>query len=400
MVWFVGLVFLLSVDHSLAHVLPSHLINKADPDEAAGGGERAPSPRSFSTFAAAAASPSSSLASPASAQPSQSQPPQELSESVVAQLIPRVRGLVRLCRLSKVMERYRGRLTDTLKGVIKTALLEYLDMAEYQQQDLLGDEELDAASGSGSGSGGNGKATGGPSTNAVTSGVKAMPAGDFLDCLRLCFEQMLLPMERAALVHAFLEEQISVEMSHLLDRRAARSGPATVLPSSPSESEPPSPSPLPLPPLTPPSPAAAAAGAGAVPVPPPSPPPKGPPTSKSDKFKNFLDKRRMETQGSSGPAAGAQAGGGGGGGGTGGVGGGGGGGAGGGGGRQGSSLRDEEQIKLLELQACKRLNDEILKTLCDLCQRHVASLLGMTLSKTQSWLLSLFICLLIPCPFF
>lgn len=42
----------------------------------------------------------------------------------------------------------------------------------------------------------------------------------------------------------------------------------------------------------------------------------------------------------------------------------------------GGVLRDEEQIKLLELQACKRLNDEILKGLCDLAQRHVASLLG------------------------
>jgi vacuolar protein sorting-associated protein 54 len=39
-------------------------------------------------------------------------------------------------------------------------------------------------------------------------------------------------------------------------------------------------------------------------------------------------------------------------------------------------FKDEDQIKVLELQACKRLNDEVLKTLCDLCQRHIASLLN------------------------
>jgi vacuolar protein sorting-associated protein 54 len=39
-------------------------------------------------------------------------------------------------------------------------------------------------------------------------------------------------------------------------------------------------------------------------------------------------------------------------------------------------FKDEDQIKVLELQACKRLNDEVLRTLCDLCQRHIASLLN------------------------
>lgn len=38
-----------------------------------------------------------------------------LSASTAAQLTPRIRGLVRLCRLSKVLEKYRTRLTDTLK---------------------------------------------------------------------------------------------------------------------------------------------------------------------------------------------------------------------------------------------------------------------------------------------
>lgn len=294
------------------------------------------------------------------------------------QLVPRVRGLVRLCRLSKVLERYRGRLTDTLKGVVKTVLLEYLDMADYQQPQggLFGaeDGEQQRADGSGSGAltspsglgGSNGKAGAGAAatTNALTAKVKAMPARDFLDCLRLCLEQMLLPLERAALVHAFLEEQISVELSRLLDRRAARSSSASAAAGAGATFEP-------LSPLPPASPGGAGAGGGPAPVP-PSSPPRGPTgQSKSDKFKSFLDKRRMETQGAGALAvggAGASAAGAQGKGGVGGV------GAGGGGG--GGVLRDEEQIKLLELQACKRLNDEILKALCDLAQRHVASLLG------------------------
>lgn len=39
-------------------------------------------------------------------------------------------------------------------------------------------------------------------------------------------------------------------------------------------------------------------------------------------------------------------------------------------------------VQVLELQACKRLNDEILKSLCDLAQRHVSSLLGTSHLKT------------------
>jgi hypothetical protein len=283
-------------------------------------------------------------------------------------------------------------------------------MADYQQHpqqqhELWGEDGDGSGSGSGSGSGGNGRLATTPAgaggvessssssssspstTNALTARVRSMPAGDFLDCLRLCFEQMLLPMERAALVHAFLEEQISVEISRLLDRRASRPHSASSSHTADGASQPPSSdrasplSPLP-PPSLPPPPSSPSSAPAPVPVPPASPPP----TRKSDKFKSFLDKRRLETQGSGAGAAagsGTQAGGGGG---SSAVGAGGGGGRGGGGGGMGAgggrgALRDEEQIKLLELQACKRLNDEILKALCDLCQRHVASLLG----KTPTW---------------
>lgn len=318
--------------------------------------------------AAAAAAPLvASLASPGQQQG-------RLSESVIAQLVPRVRGLVRLCRLSKVMERYRSRVTDTLKGVVKTVLLEYLDMADYQQQQQQHewvDEGGEAAAADGNGRG-NGTATiagvlSSPSSNALTAKVRTMPAADFLDCLGLCLEQMVLLMERAALVHAFLEEQISIELSRLLDRRASRSAGASASSSSvgggaTTDATSPSDSSLALsdqqgqPPQPPPPPTAA------VPVPLSSPPP----TSKSEKFKSFLDKRRMETQGSNASAGGVQV-------------------AriGAGGAAMGvrGAMRDEEQIKMLELQACKRLNDEILKTLCDLCQRHVASLLGTWLGK-------------------
>lgn len=61
-----------------------------------------------------------------------------LDEATAAELVPRIRGLVRLCRLSKVLERYRARLTDTLKGVVKTVLLEYLDLADYGLNDDSG----------------------------------------------------------------------------------------------------------------------------------------------------------------------------------------------------------------------------------------------------------------------
>lgn len=65
---------------------------------------------------------------------------------------------MQLCRLSKVLERYRGRLTDTLRGVVKTVLLEYLDMADYQQPQgapdgLLGADEGGEQRADGSGSG-------------------------------------------------------------------------------------------------------------------------------------------------------------------------------------------------------------------------------------------------------
>jgi hypothetical protein len=47
-----------------------------------------------------------------------------------------VRGLVRLCRLSKVLERYRTRMMDTLKVVVKTVMLEYLELADYCKEEV------------------------------------------------------------------------------------------------------------------------------------------------------------------------------------------------------------------------------------------------------------------------
>lgn len=64
------------------------------------------------------------------------------------------------------MERYRARLTETLKGVVKTVLLEYLDMADYQQEDEEGEGEALGPVEDGSISRGSNKAAG-----AVTSEV-------------------------------------------------------------------------------------------------------------------------------------------------------------------------------------------------------------------------------------
>ncbi len=280
-------------------------------------------------------------------------PPQQLSEALAAQLAPRVQGLVRLCRLSKVLERYRGRLTDTLKGVVKTVLLEYLDMADYQRDDDQEEEIGGSHNDAGKAAAGAVAAlpqqqAGGGELDAglLTSKVKVMEPGDFLDCLRLCFEQMLLPMERVALIHAFLDEQISVVLSRLLDRRPPSTrrsegeGTPSVEASSTTTTR-----------VTDP----ASSGAGPAP---PSPSP-----SPSTKFKAFLDKRRLETgggAGGSGSGAGAGSHGGP---------------SSGGASGKPAPFKDEDQIKVLELQACKRLNDEVLKTLCNLCQRHIASLL-------------------------
>jgi hypothetical protein len=185
-----------------------------------------------------------------------------------------------------------------------------------------------------------------------------MEPGAFLEALQLCFEQLLLPMGQVAAVHAFLDKQTGVELTRLLERRrqlaeAASEGAGGVpapppSPSSPEEASPTTASPaLPQPqgaaspqrplthrsdsaPLSSSSGSSSSSSAAAQPSP-------------SGKFKAFLDKRRMDSRGAP-PGS--------------------------------KAVKDDEQLKVLELEACKRLNDEILKSLCDLCQRHVSSLLG------------------------
>ncbi|KAM3577725.1 hypothetical protein VYU27_000269 [Nannochloropsis oceanica] len=327
--------------------------------------------------------------------------PYQLNEALAAQLQPRVRGLVRLCRLSKVLQRYRGRLKDTLKGVVKTVLLEYLDIADYQYEEGKGEGGKESGRAmadrprvvSNNGNGGGRGAVGEDDVGLLSGKVKAMEPGIFLDCLKLCFEQILLPMERVGMVHAFMEEQISVELSRLLDRRSSWSYSSTLELQQHRKSE------AALSTSISPSRGGKAgrggevsetkggngdSSAAAAPPPPPSrtglvpKPPSSPGPSPSTKFKAFLDKRRMEAGGggsgtsnnnnkkssSSRSSSGAGA--------NDGLGSG-----------EGSRMqqkqapfKDEDQIKVLELQACKRLNDEVLRTLCDLCQRHIASLLN------------------------
>lgn len=305
----------------------------------------------------------------------------ELDEALKAQLVPRVRGLVRLCRLSKALERYRGRLTASLKEVVKTVLTEYLGVAEYHRgEDKVGADgavntPAEAASPPLPGNGTSGLPTAAAAATSTEEnagllgkGVRAMKAESFLRCLKLCFEQMLLPMTGVGLIHTFLDEQISEELSRILDRRPVPSTPLYsthqsqgALPTgSPGETgregsfgdphvnREPS-----LPPSS--SPAVSNSSrtdAGSV--------PSSPTPSPSNKFKTFLEKRRLETGGGaskSGTSTNV--------------------GCLGIGGKQQTQapFKDEDQIKVLELQACKRLNDEILKTLCDLCYRHIVSLL-------------------------
>ncbi|EKU21093.1 retrograde transporter [Nannochloropsis gaditana CCMP526] len=302
----------------------------------------------------------------------------ELDEALKAQLVPRVRGLVRLCRLSKALERYRGRLTASLKEVVKTVLTEYLGVAEYQRgEDKVGADgavntPAEAASPPLPVNGTSGLPTAAAAATSTEEnagllgkGVRAMKAESFLGCLKLCFEQMLLPMTGVGLIHTFLEEQISEELSRILDRRPVPSSSLHSTHQSQGELSTGSPGETggegsfghvnrepSLPPSS--SPAVSNSSrtdAGSVP---PSPTP-----SPSNKFKTFLEKRRLETGGGASKSGTSTVG-------SLGI-----------GGKQQTQapFKDEDQIKVLELQACKKLNDEILKTLCDLCYRHIVSLL-------------------------
>lgn len=302
----------------------------------------------------------------------------ELDEALKAQLVPRVRGLVRLCRLSKALERYRGRLTASLKEVVKTVLTEYLGVAEYQRgEDKVGADgavntPAEAASPPLPVNGTSGLPTAAAAATSTEEnagllgkGVRAMKAESFLGCLKLCFEQMLLPMTGVGLIHTFLEEQISEELSRILDRRPVSSSSLHSTHQSQGELSTGSPGETggegsfghvnrepSLPPSS--SPAVSNSSrtdAGSVP---PSPTP-----SPSNKFKTFLEKRRLETGGGASKSGTSTVG-------SLGI-----------GGKQQTQapFKDEDQIKVLELQACKKLNDEILKTLCDLCYRHIISLL-------------------------
>lgn len=58
----------------------------------------------------------------------------------------------------------------------------------------------------------------------ISQRVKALEPGAFLECLQLCFEQLLLPIDRAAMVYRFLDDHIHEELSRLMAKSQETAG--------------------------------------------------------------------------------------------------------------------------------------------------------------------------------
>lgn len=61
-------------------------------------------------------------------------------------------------------------------------------------------------------------------SSRLSARVRAMEPGAFLECLQLCFEQLLLPMQRVSVMHAFLEEQMDLELMRLIEKHKVTAG--------------------------------------------------------------------------------------------------------------------------------------------------------------------------------
>jgi len=120
-----------------------------------------------------------------------------------------LRSLLQTSRLDFALNMYRTRLLDALKLIIRTCVLEYLthfDPAMMVYDDYPGAGEDDAAEGESAAPSSSSSQS--SSSSSFSQRVKEMTADNFLSCLSMCFENVLLSLTRAEVFHRFVEASL------------------------------------------------------------------------------------------------------------------------------------------------------------------------------------------------
>jgi vacuolar protein sorting-associated protein 54 len=128
---------------------------------------------------------------PAAHSRTRSQSTESTGESSTAELRRLTEVLFRLDALTDVVGQYRDQLTDEIKVVVKTVVTETIAM-----------------SGSSKTSSGNGSDSGGADSK-VSIQLRALTSDEFLQCVKMIFEHLLMVLERAVVVQKMLTKAMT-----------------------------------------------------------------------------------------------------------------------------------------------------------------------------------------------
>lgn len=103
-------------------------------------------------------------------------------------------------RTQSALNMYKNRLLDAIKLIVRTCVMEYLSF--FDPSLAYDDNPFDPHGNS---------ADGGPMGNSDTpfaQKVREMSGENFLSCLSMCYEHVLVSVQKAQLFHTFIEEQL------------------------------------------------------------------------------------------------------------------------------------------------------------------------------------------------
>lgn len=115
-----------------------------------------------------------------------------------------LRALMHVDRLKPALNMYKQRLSESVRLIVRTCVLEYLTSFDPT---LV----VDALDFTGSGQGGDSSES--SSNTPFAQRVRAMSSENFLSCISMCFEHVLIALRRSNSVHKFVESTLARHVS-------------------------------------------------------------------------------------------------------------------------------------------------------------------------------------------
>ena len=133
--------------------------------------------------------------------------------SMEASLKQLLQSLVLTERTQSALNMYKNRLLDAIKLIVRTCVMEYLS---YFDPSLAYEEHpFDQHMGGGADS-----ASGGAADTPFAQKVREMSGENFLSCLSMCFEHVIVSVQKASLFHQFIERHLTsnIDVAGSLDQ--------------------------------------------------------------------------------------------------------------------------------------------------------------------------------------